>query len=192
MIFKKENSFAIKFNFLVKKYHFIMITKERQQTAPSTGKRVLKFFISVGLCLLVGFLAGYATQSSVNTWYTTLQKPSFNPPNWLFAPVWTTLYFLMGLAFFLVWNKERNTPKRRTAMTLFLIQLFFNAMWSVAFFMMQSPLWGLVDISILFLLIILTIFAFFRVSRLGGVLLIPYLLWVGFAAILNYTILILN
>ncbi len=153
---------------------------------------ITKFLLSLSLCMLVGLVAAYFTQSSVNTWYTTLQKPSFNPPNWVFAPVWTSLYAMMGIALFLVWSRGANTPQRSTALGFFFAQLFFNGLWSFAFFMMQSPLAGLVVISILFLLIVFTILIFFRISGWAAVLLFPYLLWVGFASMLNYTIFILN
>ncbi len=164
----------------------------KESPAKNNYQYIIKFILSISLCLLVGAIAAYFTQSSVNTWYTTLQKPSFNPPNWIFAPVWTTLYCLMGISLFLTWNKGNNNTQRQTAIGLFLAQLFFNGLWSFAFFMMQSPLAGLVVISILFLLIVLTILTFFRISGWAAVLLFPYLLWVGFASILNYTIFILN
>ncbi|GAB4396756.1 MAG: TspO/MBR family protein [Microscillaceae bacterium] len=158
------------------------------QWAKPLGKLVL----SLGMCLLVGFLASYATQSSVDSWYPTLQKPAFNPPNWVFAPVWISLYVMMGLSFFFVWNRGGSQKRIQIALAWFLVQLVLNAAWSFVFFGWQSPFWGLLDISLLFVVLIITIILFFRVSRWGGLLLLPYLFWVGFAAILNYTIWILN
>jgi len=155
-------------------------------------KKVLYIVIAVTICLLIGFLAGYATQSSVDTWYTTLNKPNFNPPNWIFAPVWSILYVLMGIAAGLVWAKGFYHIWVKTALYYFGFQLLFNALWSIVFFGFQEPFWALMVILVLLILILLTIKWFKIVSRPAAYLLLPYLLWVSFAMILNYKIWELN
>ncbi|WP_297765578.1 TspO/MBR family protein [uncultured Muriicola sp.] len=155
-------------------------------------KKALYIVIAVTICLLIGFLAGFATQSSVDTWYTTLNKPSFNPPNWIFAPVWTLLYILMGIAAGLVWAKGFYHVWVKTALYYFGFQLLFNALWSIVFFGFQEPFWALLVILVLLILILLTIKWFKIVSKPAAYLLLPYLLWVSFAMILNYKIWELN
>jgi len=156
-------------------------------------KKKLKYIsIAVVICLLIGFLSGFATQSSVGSWYTTLNKPSFNPPNWVFGPVWTLLYILMGIAAGLVWAKGFYHIWVKTALYYFGFQLLFNALWSIVFFGLQQPFWALIVIVILLILILATIKWFKIVSAPAAYLLIPYLLWVSFATILNFNIWILN
>lgn len=155
-------------------------------------KRILYITIGVLVCLLIGFLSSIATQSSVNDWYTTLNKPSFTPPNELFAPVWTALYIMMGISAGMVWSKGYHHIWVKTALYHFVFQLLFNALWSIVFFGLKNPLLGLVVILILLTLIILTIKWFRIISRPAAYLLIPYMLWVGFAAVLNYRIWALN
>jgi len=136
----------------------------------------LKIIISVALCLGIGFLSGIATSSSINTWYVNLNKPFFNPPNWLFGPAWTILYSLMGIA----------------AIYIFVGQLLLNAFWSVAFFGMQNPPLALAVILILWVLIFICIVRFKPIKALSAYLMIPYLLWVTFATALNVSIILLN
>jgi len=155
-------------------------------------RKLIKIAITVTLCLLVGFLSSYATQTSVNDWYALLNKPSFNPPNWIFAPVWTTLYILMGIAAGLVWGKGFHHIWVKTALYHFGFQLLFNAMWSIVFFGLKKPLWALFVILTLLIFIILTIRWFRVVSKKAAWLMVPYLLWVSFATILNYKIWALN
>ncbi|WP_418499765.1 TspO/MBR family protein [Flagellimonas sp.] len=155
-------------------------------------KRIVYITISVVVCLLIGFLSSIATQSSVNDWYTTLNKPSFTPPNELFAPVWTALYIMMGISAGMVWSKGYHHIWVKTALYHFVFQLLFNALWSIVFFGLKNPLLGLVVILILLTLIILTIKWFRIISRPAAYLLVPYMLWVGFAAVLNYRIWALN
>lgn len=155
-------------------------------------KRIVYITISVVVCLLIGFLSSIATQSSVNDWYTTLNKPSFTPPDELFAPVWTALYIMMGISAGIVWSKGYHHIWVKTALYHFVFQLLFNALWSIVFFGLKNPLLGLVVILILLTLIILTIKWFRIISRPAAYLLIPYMLWVGFAAVLNYRIWALN
>ena len=155
-------------------------------------KTFLRIIAAVIICLLVGALSGFATQSSVDTWYATLNKPSFNPPNWIFAPVWTTLYILMGVAAGIVWGHGYYHKWVKTALYFFGFQLLFNASWSIVFFGLQRPLPALLILIILLGLIILTIRRFKIISKTAAYLLIPYLLWVIFAGILNFKIVQLN
>ncbi|MBO0321384.1 tryptophan-rich sensory protein [Muricauda sp. CAU 1633] len=155
-------------------------------------KRIVYIGISVAICLLIGFLSGFATQSSVNDWYATLAKPEFTPPNTLFAPVWTVLYILMGVAAGIVWSKGYHHVWVKTALYHFVFQLLLNALWSIVFFGLKNPFAALLVILVLMTLIILTIKWFNVVSKPAAFLMIPYLLWVGFAAVLNYRIWELN
>lgn len=135
-------------------------------------------------------LANLATMPNIPTWYAGLVKPSFNPPNWVFGPVWTILYALMAYAFFRV--LQSRAPGRATAVTLFLLQITLNALWSWAFFASHSPLAGLIVIVALLILLVATTIAFWKVDRTAGVLLLPYLAWVGFATLLTWEIFRLN
>lgn len=148
--------------------------------------------IAATICLLVGFVSSFATQSSVNEWYATLNKPSFNPPNWLFAPVWTVLYVMMGAAAGIIWSKGFYHLWVKTALYHFSFQLLFNALWSIVFFGLQEPFWALIVIFMLLILIVLTIRWFKIVSYVAAWLMVPYLIWVLFATALNYKIWELN
>nr|WP_321415950.1 TspO/MBR family protein [uncultured Allomuricauda sp.] len=155
-------------------------------------KRIIYIALSVLVCLAIGFLASIATQSSVNDWYVTLNKPSFTPPNYLFAPVWTALYILMGVAAGIVWSKGYHHIWVKTALYHFAFQLLLNALWSIVFFGLKNPLGGMVVILALLTMIILTIKWFKVISKTAALLMIPYVLWVAFAAALNYKIWELN
>ena len=144
-----------------------------------------KLLFSIGLCLGAGIVGLFFTFSAIPTWYATLAKPSFSPPNWVFGPVWTTLYILMGISLYLVWLKKK-VP------TVFWIQLILNTAWSIIFFGMKNPTLALVDIVVLWVSIFLTIKAFSKINKLSGKLLYPYLVWVSFASILNLMIVLLN
>jgi tryptophan-rich sensory protein len=147
----------------------------------------------VATCLGIGYISGQATQSSVNTWFPTLVKPSFNPPNYLFFPVWTTLYVFMGVAAGLVWARmDFEKDAVRSALKFFFVQLALNALWSVLFFTLKNPLLALVEIVLLWLMIYETWHKFARIDRISGWLFIPYLLWVAFAMVLNASIWYLN
>jgi tryptophan-rich sensory protein len=141
---------------------------------------------------LAGLLGSLFTTPAIPTWYQTLNKPSFTPPSWLFAPVWIGLYLLMGISLFLVWKKREQDLRVNEALMIFFIQLILNAFWSIAFFGLRSPLLGLVDIIFLWMGILLTIQKFFKISRNGALLLLPYLLWMSFAALLNFSLWVLN
>tara|TARA_R110002051_G_scaffold181460_1_gene251051 strand:+ start:146761 stop:147255 length:495 start_codon:yes stop_codon:yes gene_type:complete len=155
-------------------------------------KRLYYSAIAVAICLLIGFLSSTVTQSSIVDWYPSLNKPSFNPPNWIFAPVWSVLYILMGIAAGLVWARGFHHIWVKTALYHFIFQLLFNALWSIVFFGLQEPFWALLVIFTLLVLIILTIKWFKVVHRTAALLMIPYLLWVCFATVLNYKIWELN
>lgn len=141
------------------------------------------------LCLAVGFSAGLATQASVSDWYPTLAKPSWTPPNWLFAPVWTILYIAMAVAAWLVWKSGRDV---KPAMILFFSQLALNFAWSFLFFGARSPWLGLVGVAMMWLAVAATTAVFWRSTRAAGLLFIPYLAWTSFAAVLNFAIWRLN
>lgn len=152
----------------------------------------LKLAIAILICLLAGFIGSVFTSKSVSTWYTTLKKPSFNPPDWVFGPVWTTLFILMGISLYLVWSKGLEVEGVKIAMIIFGAQFLFNILWSLIFFGLQSPFYAFLEIIILWAAILLTIFSFYNVSRPAAYLLIPYILWVSFAAVLNFMIVRLN
>ena len=151
-----------------------------------------KIALSIGICLLVGFLSGFATQSAIGDWYGTLTKPFLNPPNWIFGPVWTVLYLLMGLSAGLVWSKGFHHKWVKTALYHFGFQLILNGLWSIVFFGFKNPLFGLLVVIALWILILLTIKWFRVVSKQAAYLLYPYLAWVSFATYLNFSIWLLN
>lgn len=155
-------------------------------------KKLPKILIAVLVCLGIGFFPGFATQSSIDTWYETLNKPSFNPPDWIFAPVWTLLYILMGIAAGIVWSKGYYHKWVKTAMYHFIFQLLFNGLWSIVFFGFRSPGLALLVILVLLVLIILTYKWFKVVSNTAAYLLLPYFFWVLFATVLNFSIWQLN
>lgn len=151
-----------------------------------------RFVVSLLAPLVAGGIGATATVESVRTWYPTLRKPDFNPPNWIFGPVWSTLYLLMGIANFLVSRQADGGTALRQARLWYRLQLVLNTLWSILFFGRRSPLAALVGIVFLWIAIVLTILAFARVSRRAALLLVPYLLWVSFAAVLNGAIWCLN
>ena len=153
---------------------------------------LIKAIVCILLCLSAGGIGSTFTAPAIPGWYATLAKPSFSPPNWVFAPVWTLLYIMMGLAAAIVWQKGLQNPQVRTALVVFLIQLILNMVWSALFFGLRSPLYGLVDILFLWAMILVTIAHFSKVSTLAAALLIPYILWVTFATGLNFWIFLLN
>lgn len=156
------------------------------------GSGIWKLLLSILIAQAAGGLGSIATSRSLRDWYPALQKPSFNPPNWVFGPVWTILFTLMGIAAFLVWQKGADKPEVKRALTIYGVQLGLNTLWSIVFFGLKSPLYGLIDIALLLAAILATIIAFFAASIPAALLLIPYFLWVSFASILNYYIWQLN
>jgi tryptophan-rich sensory protein len=152
----------------------------------------LKLLASVAACQLAGFLGSLFTRPAIPGWYAQLQKPSFAPPNWLFGPMWVSLYLLMGIAAYLVWQKGLAASGVRLALGIFIFQLLLNAAWSPVFFGLRSPLAGAAVIVVLWLAIAATIFAFAKVSPPAAWLLVPYILWVTLASALNISIYFLN
>lgn len=155
-------------------------------------KKLVALIIAIVGCELVGLAATPFTISSISTWYETLNKPVFSPPNFIFGPVWTSLYFLMGISAFLVWEKGLHKKIVKNALMYFLIQLALNFFWSAIFFGLHLPLLAFVDIIALWIFILITIIKFTKISKTASYLLIPYLLWVSFAALLNLSIVLLN
>ncbi len=150
-----------------------------------------KLSLSIAIPLVAGFLGSFFTSSSVKTWYLIINKPSWNPPSWLFAPVWTTLFILMGIALYLIWSEKMNT-RVRMAIKLFAAQMFLNVLWSVFFFGMGNFWLAFGEIVVLWVFIFATIRSFLLINKTAGWLLLPYLLWVSFASFLNFTIASLN
>ena len=143
-----------------------------------TAKIITSCIVITGL----GSLSGLMTTSEIQGWYTTLNKPSWNPPNWLFGPVWTTLYIMMGIAFSLVWHSSH--PNRKQALTIFAVQFLLNLAWTFFFFNQHQ-------LQLAFMILV-NIIVFYRIHKTAGLLLVPYLAWVSIAAFLNYTIMSLN
>ena len=152
----------------------------------------IKLIIAIAIPVAVGAISGFFTATGVESWFQTITKPSWNPPSWIFAPVWTTLYIMMGVALFLVWKSDSSDILKKTAITLLTIQLVLNFFWSFIFFDQHQIGWALVEIIAMWIFILLTIFAFGNISKLAAWLLVPYISWVSFATILNYTIWKLN
>jgi translocator protein len=146
-----------------------------------------KLIISIALCLAIGFFSSFFTTTSQGSWYSKIEKPSFNPPNWIFGPVWTCLYILMGIVLYILW-----TNNAKLALIFFGIQLMLNFFWSLIFFRWHSPFFAFLEIIVLLFMIILTAVFAYPVSRTTLFLLIPYILWVCFASILNLAIYVLN
>ncbi|MBU4534395.1 MAG: tryptophan-rich sensory protein [Euryarchaeota archaeon] len=151
---------------------------------------LLAFFV-IG-CLLVGSISGFFTAGEVDTWYPSLVKPDWNPPSWLFGPVWTLLYALMGVAAFLIYKEGFEKREVKIALGIFSVQLGLNFFWSILFFTYKNLFASFVEIILLWIAILATIISFYRINRPAALIMIPYFLWVSFATLLNYTLLILN
>ncbi len=155
-------------------------------------KELPKLVIAIGLCEIVGLLGTPFTINAIPTWYEYLIKPSFAPPNWIFGPVWTILYMLMGISLYLMWRMDWKKKKVKTTLNYFWVQLGLNFLWSISFFGFRSPTLGLVNIIALWIFIFLTMKHVYPLSKSAYYLLIPYILWVSFATLLNFAIVILN
>ena len=169
-----------------------MIATEIVKGMSNRALNIIKLVVSIVACQCAGLIGSVFTTPSIPTWYASLTRPSFTPPNWLFAPAWLTLYLLMAIAAFLVWRRGLGTPGVKKALLIFLVQLILNALWSIVFFGLHSPLGGVMIIVLLWIAILLTILKFFKLSTSAGALLLPYILWVTFAASLNISIALLN
>ena len=154
--------------------------------------KLIRLAIAVAVPLAVGGLSGFATAHGIQDWYPSLVKPSFTPPSWVFGPVWTLLYLMMGTAAFLVWQKGWESEAVKTALALFAIQLILNGLWSVLFFGMRWPGLAFAEILLLWISIGGTVAFFWRVAPVAGLLLLPYEAWVTFAVVLNGAIWLLN
>ncbi|HEY1113830.1 MAG TPA: TspO/MBR family protein [Chitinophagaceae bacterium] len=155
-------------------------------------KNWTKALISLAVPNIVGISAALFTETGESSWYQTIERPEWNPPGWVFGPVWTALYLMMGWAFYLVWKSDAPARLKRPAMILWTVQLVFNFFWTLIFFGAHEIGWALAEIAALWLLILLTIFAFARISKTAAWLLVPYISWVSFATLLTYTIWRLN
>jgi translocator protein len=155
--------------------------------------KITRILVVVVTCLVIGYFSGMVTRSAITTWYPTLIKPSFNPPNWIFAPVWSMLYVMMGVAAGLVWNKmESDKDVVKNALVIFAVQLALNALWSYLFFGLKNPMLAGIEIILLWLMIFETYTKFLKINKIAAYLMIPYLLWVSFAMVLNGSIWWLN
>ncbi len=154
--------------------------------------KILKLVFSIGVCFLVAGIGSAITLPSISTWYATLNKPFFSPPNFLFGPVWTILYFLMGVSLFIIWDKNLKNKNKDKTIKTFILQLILNLLWSLVFFGLHQPLLAFIAIIVLWIAIFITIKYFYKISQLAAYLLIPYIVWVSFASILNLAIVLLN
>lgn len=154
-------------------------------------KNLLKLVGLIFVCFLPGIIGGFFTSNNLYPWFNSLVKPPFNPPSWVFSPVWTTLYTLMGISLFLVLKSDSSVNKTK-GMLFFAIQLFLNGLWSVVFFGMHQILSAFVIIVALLIFIILSILEFYKISKFAAYILIPYLIWVSFASVLNFSLYWLN
>jgi tryptophan-rich sensory protein len=152
-------------------------------------RKPLQLVICILIPVLVGAVSGYFTAESIPTWYAGLQKPSFNPPNYLFGPVWTTLYIIMGISCYRIISRP---PVDRRLMVIYAVQLALNFLWSFIFFYFQALDWALVEILLLWGSILTMIILFYKTDKWAGLMNIPYLLWVSFATVLNYSLWVLN
>lgn len=151
-----------------------------------------KLIASIALCFFVAFAGSIVTMPAIESWYSTLNKPFFNPPNWVFGPVWSVLYLMMGVSLYLIWKRGVTGKKEKRAIFVFFIQLFLNFLWSFVFFGLEQPVGAFFVILLLWLAIFYTIQLFRKLDKTAAYLLIPYLLWVSFASILNLYIAALN
>jgi len=154
-------------------------------------KHLFPLLISILIALSAGFIGSLFTTSSISSWYAFINKPSFSPPNWLFAPAWSLLYILMAFAAFLIW-KKRDHSQTKPALMFYGIQLILNALWSIIFFGMHNPGLAFLEIIFLWSFILITLIKFYKINKTAGLLFIPYILWVSFASILNYAVWMLN
>jgi tryptophan-rich sensory protein len=157
---------------------------------------IAKLVFAIIICELAGAIGSIFTTPSIGTWYATLVRPSFSPPNWIFAPVWTILFALMGIALFLVWknisSRSDDGREKKVAIQVFVAQLCLNVMWSIIFFGLHSPGGALILIASLWMTIVATMLSFYKVSKAASFLLLPYFIWVSFAGILNFAIWYIN
>jgi translocator protein len=155
-------------------------------------KNIVGIILSIVICEIVGAIGSLFTMPNITGWYAGLVKPALNPPNWVFGPVWTALFALMGVSMFLIWQKGLKNKAVVAALSVFALQFVLNILWSLIFFGLRSPAAALLEIFVLWLAIIWTIVKFWKISRPAAYLMFPYIIWVSFAAYLNYSIALLN
>jgi tryptophan-rich sensory protein len=155
-------------------------------------KKLWKLILAILLCELIGFISSFFTVSSISSWYAVLNKPSFNPPNYIFGPVWTLLYALIGISLYFVLTAKAKKDLKKKAYLIFTIQLILNFFWSIIFFGMHQILPAFIEIIFLWLAILINMIVFHKISRLSTWLLMPYWLWVSFASLLNFSLWMLN
>lgn len=192
----KEINFFLSFFFIFKIFiHniYYYLTHHVNYQLMNTQK-LIRLIVSIAICQAAGIIGSVFTVSAIPTWYAGISKPAFAPPNWIFAPVWTTLFLLMGIALFLVWERylEKKGKEEKIAISVFGVQLGLNILWSVLFFGLRSPFLAFIEIIVLWVFIALSIMKFYMISKNAAYLLVPYILWVSFAAFLNYSIWIIN
>ena len=156
--------------------------------------KTIALIAAILICEISGVIGSVFTYQSIPDWYNTekLNKPSFTPPSWLFGPVWVTLYLLMGISAYLIWEKGTKKKLVKDSLSIFGIQLILNTLWSILFFGLRCPLCGFIEIIILWFAIAFTIITFYKLSRTAALLLVPYILWVSFAMVLNFYVWRLN
>lgn len=154
--------------------------------------KLIQIITAILISQLAGFIGSFFTRPAIPLWYAALNKPAFNPPNWIFGPVWITLYTMMGIASYFIWQKRGSSTLATPALVLFAVHLAVNALWSFLFFGLKNPGIAFVDIILLWILILVLIILFYRIDQKSAWLLAPYFLWVSFASVLNYFIWRLN
>ena len=157
-----------------------------------SGKKIIYFVLAIGICLLAGYIGSYYTEPELATWYAGLQKPELTPPSWIFAPVWTVLFILMGISLYLIIDAGLKNPEVKVALVLFILQLALNVGWSFFFFGRHSTFYGFLAIVLLWTILLCTIIQIFRISFPAALLLLPALVWITFVAVLNYLIMTMN
>lgn len=155
-------------------------------------QKFLRFLGSMSICFGAAFIGGLFTASSIADWYQYLAKPSFSPPSWVFGPVWTLLYLLMGISLYLIWEKGLKNRKVKDVFILFIVHIFFNVLWSVLFFGLRTPFLAFADIIVMWITLAAVIVLSSRLNKYSPLLLIPYLFWISFALLLNFSIWKLN
>lgn len=155
-------------------------------------QKYLLLFGSLAICFGAAFIGGFFTASSIADWYQYLAKPSFSPPNWIFGPVWSLLYLLMGISLFLIWKQGLKNKKVKDVFILFIVHIFFNALWSILFFGLRNPFLAFIDIIVMWGTLAPVIVLSSKLNRYSPLLLVPYLFWISFALVLNFSIWKLN
>lgn len=155
------------------------------------NKRTITYIVFILVCQMAGIIGSLFTAPAVKGWYTTINKSPLNPPSWVFAPVWTTLFVMMGVSVSIIWLSEKNEGRSK-ALKVFFVQLVLNTLWSIIFFGLKNPPLAFIEIIVLWFVILYTIILFRKIDRKASYLLIPYILWVSFASVLNLSIAILN